>query len=185
MHSEETSTTPNWYTKARSRAFAKQRPSTANIPRIPLLIGTFFGAGLSPVASGTMGSLAAVALYVLIPGLRQPTALIVATLVIFIAGVWASNIIERAINTHDPGMIVADEVAGQWLALTSALFIGDPVFIGVAFLAFRFFDIVKLFPASLIERRQGGFAVMADDLIAGIYANIVAHLVLIVLHQLA
>jgi len=166
---------PVWLQKAKSRAWVKRKVPISSIPPLPLIIGTFFFTGLSPVASGTVGSLAAVLLYYFIPGLQNNVVLLGVTVVVFFAGVWASDVIERVLNEHDPGIIVADEAIGQWIALFSVSYAGDPVFATFAFLGFRFFDIIKLYPASFIERKKGGFAVMGDDAVAGAYANLTAH----------
>ena len=87
-------------------------------------------------------------------------------------GIWASGEYKRLSGKHDSGAIVIDEVAGQWIAL---LFVPlDPLLYGAAFLLFRVFDIVKPFPANWADREmKGGLGVMADDLVAGIYALIV------------
>ena len=123
-----------------------------------------------------MGSLAAAILYYCIPALQNNLVLACAAIVLFVVGVWASNIVERSISEHDPGIIVADEAVGQWIALLSLTYTGDWLFVLFAFLMFRFFDIIKLYPASLIERKEGGISVMADDVVAGVYANLAAHL---------
>jgi phosphatidylglycerophosphatase A len=167
----------DWLKKARSRAWSKPTAAFAKVPMLPLTIATFFFTGLSPLASGTVGSLAAALLYYFIPALQNNIVLAAAVIVLFIIGVWASNIVERAIDEHDPGIIVADEAVGQWIALLSLSYTGNWFFVLVAFLAFRFFDIIKLYPASAVEKRQGGFSVMFDDVIAGVYANIAAHIV--------
>lgn len=166
-----------WLRKARSRAWSRSQKPIDRVPIFPLTIATFFFTGLSPAASGTVGSLAAALLYYFIPALQNNLTLLAITLVLFIAGVWASNIVEKAIDEHDPGIIVADEAVGQWIALLSLSYTGNWFFVLVAFLAFRFFDIIKLYPASVVEKREGGFSVMFDDVIAGVYANIAAHLV--------
>ncbi len=174
---------PVWLQKAKSRAWVKREIPVSSIPFIPLVIGTFFFTGLSPAASGTVGSLAAALLYYFIPALQNNLVLLAAIVVVFVAGVWASNVIERTIKEHDPGIIVADEVIGQWIALLSPIYVGDPVFVIIAFLAFRFFDIIKLFPASYVEKKHGGLAVMGDDAIAGIYANLAAHGATMLFHR--
>ena len=96
-------------------------------------------------------------------------------ILIFVAGTIATDVIELKMGEHDPGIVIIDEVLGQWVALFSLWYVGDPIFIVCAFFLFRFFDILKLYPASVFEKRFGGTSVMLDDVVAGIYANICAH----------
>jgi phosphatidylglycerophosphatase A len=169
---------PDWLKKARSRAFVKKRTELEAVPTGPLLIATFFYSGLSPVASGTVGSLVAAALYLLLPGLQNVIALAIAIVLCLIAGIWSSSIVERDLKTQDPGIVVIDEVLGQWIALLTIGYAGNVVYVILAFLAFRFFDIVKLWPARIFERMHGGVGIMLDDAVAGVYAWLSAHLVM-------
>lgn len=148
-----------------------------------MLAGTFFYAGLFPIASGTFASLLAVLIVVAIPPMQSLVPLAVASVFYLLIGIKASNIIERDLKLDDPSMIVADEVVGQWIALIPWTMFGGWKHALIAFLTFRFFDIVKVWPASVLEQQKGGFGVMMDDVIAGIYANIVTNLVLIYLLQ--
>lgn len=129
-------------------------------------MASVFGAGYSPVASGTVGSLVtAVAIWLLpLTPLRTAIALVVVTLV----GIWAGGRVERVLGRKDPGVIVIDEVAGMLLAVMG-LPRSLPVLI-TAFLLFRLFDIWKPFPARESQALTGGMGVMVDDLIAGLYA---------------
>jgi phosphatidylglycerophosphatase A len=131
-----------------------------------------FGAGLAPFAPGTFGTLVAIPIAF---GLRAVTgdlgfALAVAAL--FAAGVWASSVTALDLGTPDHGSIVIDEVAAFLLVL---FFTGlEPVRTVVAFVLFRFFDIVKLPPAREIDRHwHGGLGVMLDDIVAAGYALVV------------
>lgn len=128
-------------------------------------MASVFGAGYSPVASGTVGSLVtAVAIWLLpLTLLRTAIALVVVTLV----GIWAGGRVERVLGRKDPGVIVIDEVAGMLLAVMG-LPRSLPVLI-TAFLLFRLFDIWKPFPARESQALTGGMGVMVDDLIAGLY----------------
>ncbi len=128
-------------------------------------MASVFGAGYSPVASGTAGSLVtAVAIWLLpLTLLRTAVALAVVTLL----GIWAGGRVERVLGRKDPGVIVIDEVAGMLLSV-----IGLPRSLPVlitAFLLFRLFDIWKPFPARESQALTGGMGVMVDDLIAGLY----------------
>ena len=131
-----------------------------------------FGAGYSPVASGTVGSLVtALAIWVLpLPPLRiavTPLGIAVALVVVTLLGIWAGARVERVLGRKDPGVIVIDEVAGM---LLSVIWLprGALVLLS-AFLLFRVFDIWKPFPARESQALTGGMGVMVDDLIAGLY----------------
>jgi phosphatidylglycerophosphatase A len=90
-----------------------------------------------------------------------------------IIGTWAATRTERITGRKDPGKVVVDEVAGQLIALMAVpagVWIGFPVPVLVAFILFRFFDIVKPYPARRLEGIPGGLGIMADDLVAGLYA---------------
>jgi len=135
-----------------------------------------FGAGLAPFAPGTFGTLVAIPIAW---GLRAVTgdlgfALAIAAL--FAAGVWASSVTARDLGVPDHGAIVVDEVAAFLLVL---FFVGaDPVRVVLAFLLFRFFDIVKLPPAREIDRHwHGGLGIMLDDVVAAGYALVIFALV--------
>lgn len=126
-----------------------------------------FGAGLSPAAPGTAGTLLAWALGwalgALHPGLLLPTAV-----VFFVVGVWACEVTGRHLGVSDHGAIVWDEIAAFLLIL--AVVPQALAWQAAAFGAFRFFDIVKPPPIRHFERRYGGgFGVMFDDLVAALY----------------
>lgn len=144
------------------------------------LIACGFGSGLSPWASGTTGSAAAVLLYWLAGASTWPIgwslAVVAAVLVI---GVPASSWACRALDTDDAAPIVIDEWVGQWLTLAVgaltwpfALSPASPlVFLGCGFLLFRIADIFKPWPASRLDRELGGgFGAMADDAVAAVYS---------------
>ena len=89
-----------------------------------------------------------------------------------LVGTWAASQAEKLSGTKDPSKVVIDEVAGQFIALLTVPFLVDPAWWAMilAFVLFRFFDIVKPYPARRLENLKGGLGVMADDLIAGVYA---------------
>ncbi len=136
------------------------------------LIASGFGVGYAPAAPGTVGSLLAVLLGVLLM-LASPVALPVAALAATIGGVWA---IRAARVGGDPGWVVIDEVAGQWIAM---LALPRPVWPGLlaAFALFRLFDIAKPGPVGWADRQEGAVGVMADDVIAGAIAAVILSLV--------
>jgi phosphatidylglycerophosphatase A len=135
------------------------------------VIATWFGAGLLPQAPGTWGSLAALPFAWLIADQGGWIALLVATILVAGLGVWAAGEAARQSGLQDPGSIVIDEVAGQWLTLIAVP--PDPLAYAVGFAAFRLFDITKPWPVSWADRTiKGGLGVMLDDLLAGGYALI-------------
>ncbi|HNY66699.1 MAG TPA: phosphatidylglycerophosphatase A [Deltaproteobacteria bacterium] len=127
------------------------------------LIATFFGAGYSPAAPGTVATVATLPLYLILRRLSLPWYLLF-TVGLTLLGVCASERMERLWG-KDPGKIVIDEVAGTLIALVSR-----PAGMGGILLAmalFRFFDILKPPPVSTAEALPGGAGVMADDVVAG------------------
>ncbi|SLN12740.1 Phosphatidylglycerophosphatase A [Roseovarius litorisediminis] len=149
---------------------------------IPHLIATFFCVGHLRPAPGTWGSLAALPAAWALHVLGGFPLLAVATAFVFALGWWATALETKGKSDHDPSEIVIDEVAGQWLAFL-------PVSIGAAhsaapltalwpgwiaaFLAFRFFDILKPGPIGWADRRGDALGVMLDDVIAGLFAAVV------------
>jgi len=132
------------------------------------LLATWFGAGLLRPAPGTWGSLAALPFAWGIVYYAGPIALAVATVVVFALGIWAGGVYEQAGGGKDSGMVVIDEVAGQWLVLIVAPL--DPWYYLAGFLLFRLCDIAKPWPANWAERRfTGGLGIMMDDIMAALY----------------
>lgn len=142
-------------------------------------IATWFGCGLSPIVSGTVGSLGALPLAYLIQVTLGNVALAAASLIIFVIGTWASNqYLRHNPGVDDPREIVVDEVAGQWLLL-SILFPTWQSYL-VGFILFRAFDIVKPWPVSVADRDiKGGFGVMFDDMLAALYPILVYLLIMV------
>ena len=142
-------------------------------------IATGFGSGLSPVAPGTAGSLAA-----LLPWLalgELPLAYYALVLVLaFALGVWACAWVVRKMHVADPGYAVWDEFVGLWIALAPLVgMTGSWAWVAAGFILFRIFDIWKPWPVSWADRKvEGGLGVMLDDVIAGLYAAIVLALML-------
>ena len=136
--------------------------------RAALALATVLGVGYIPFAPGTFGSAVGVILWLLLP--ESPLAQATAIVALFIAGAWSGTVAERHFNRRDPGYVVIDEVMG----LLVTLFMNPVGWRGVfaAFLLFRVFDIVKPYPSNRLERLHGGVGVMADDAMAGVYANI-------------
>lgn len=154
--------------------------SVQRFPLFPRLIATSFGAGFLPVAPGTWGALVAVVLWLPFyfwasaPVCAAVTA--AAAVAYTFAGVWASDIAEKYWGP-DPAVACADETVGQWFALL-AVVPGAPWWeIVLAFVLFRFFDIVKPLGIRRSESIPGGWGMMADDIIAGIYSALIILLI--------
>ena len=135
-------------------------------------IATWFGSGLIPKAPGTWGTLAAIPFAFVIVHLFNPFVLLIAATLAFIIGIWAAGAYAKEIEKPDPSEVVIDEVAAIWLVLTFV-----PVsLVGwfIAFVVFRFFDVVKPWPVSLADAKlKGGFGIMADDIIAALYTLLI------------
>ena len=140
-----------------------------------LLSATGLGAGFSPIVPGTMGTLLAIPFYYFVSSIPSP--LYELTLVaFFFFSSWISNQAERYWGKKDDRRIVIDEIMGF---LVTMLWIPrSPLFIVAGFLLFRFFDILKPFPIRHLEGVKSGFGVVLDDVLAGVYANIILHLIL-------
>jgi len=135
-----------------------------------------FGAGLSPRAPGTAGTLAAWAIGVLALRHASPLALLAATPLLFALGVWACGVTGRHLGVADHGAMVWDEIVAFLAVL--ALVPATPAWQGAAFVLFRAFDIAKPPPIRAFERRwHNGFGVMFDDVLAAGYALLVLAIV--------
>lgn len=148
---------------------------------------TFFGAGLSPKAPGTVGSLAALPLGIGILYSLGMETLFMLTLAITIIGIFEVNKYEKTTGEHDQSHIVIDEAVGMWLALmiadaTAATFTYPYAQIlgyVLSFAAFRLFDIWKPSTIGWIDRTwKGGYGVMLDDVLAGLAGGLLSALVL-------
>lgn len=135
------------------------------------LIATGGGIGLAPTAPGTWASLAAILVGWVIGAAFGMTGLLVAAAIAFVVGCWAAGIVAKASGILDPGAVVIDEIAAQWLVLAAAPL--DWRFYLAAFLLFRLFDIWKPFPVNWLDRTiKGGLGIMLDDVAAAFYALI-------------
>ncbi len=132
-------------------------------------IGLGFGAGLSPIAPGTAGSLVAVFIYYLITlfaGGIAPYILVALILLGAPLGIWATGLLVTDADP-DPGRAVWDEFVGMWI---TCLFLPATIpWLAAAFFTFRVFDVFKPWPARRLESWHGGLGIMADDVVAGIY----------------
>jgi len=136
-----------------------------------------FGSGLTPVAQGTFGSLAAILPWLLLRHLSLPLYVLVIVLG-FALGVWACNVAGRALGVDDHRSLVWDEFIGQWIALIPAL-LAPWWAVVIGFVLFRLFDVWKPWPIRWLDRQlKGGMGVMIDDVVAGIFAAVVLAVVL-------
>jgi phosphatidylglycerophosphatase A len=140
------------------------------VRKLAILLATFFGAGYSPFAPGTAGSLAAIA--IAIPLHLPPWQFALLAALLFAPAVWAADVTARSLKLKDPGIVVVDEVIGQWIALTGARTLTWQTYLA-AFLLFRLFDIWKPPPVRQLEALPGGLGINADDVMAGVYAALV------------
>jgi len=138
------------------------------------LIATGLGSGLSPAAPGTVGSVIGLLVYS-IPGFEKIYVIIPAILVFFIWGTYSAGKMEKTYG-HDPGRVVIDEIVAMWISL---VFLPKRLFLmAIGFLIFRMLDIFKPYPANQIDKRNGGLSIMLDDVVCGVYTNIIIQLYL-------
>ncbi len=143
-------------------------------PIAALWLATWGGCGYFPKGPGTAGSLAAAVLawlLVVLAGWPAPALAILAA-ILTLPAVWASERAGRYWQEKDPQRVVVDEVVGQWLALAAVPDSRWKYWIA-GFVAFRLFDIWKPFPVRNAERLPGGWGIVADDLVAGLYGAVV------------
>jgi phosphatidylglycerophosphatase A len=142
--------------------------------RVALAVATVGGIGYVPIAPGTFGS----AVGLLIWWLLGPSVVVqgVAIVLIFSAGVWSGGVCERECHRTDPSHVIIDEVAGMLITLLLAPVAWAGAF--GAFLLFRIADVIKPYPANRLEALHGGLGIMADDAMAGVYANIALRVIL-------
>lgn len=153
----------------------RQRSSTTVQRFFAFILGTGFGTGYLRYATGTFASLLALGLYWAVPMLSEPLVLASAILVFFGVGVWSGSILEEEYG-RDPKEATIDEIVGQWIAL---LFLPKTFLVSaLAFALFRLFDIIKPEPVHLLQRLPSGWGIMMDDVMAGIYANLLVHVLL-------
>lgn len=138
-------------------------------------IATGFGSGYSPLAPGTAGSLVGLALFWPLAGLGVAVQL-AALAAVTALGVLAADVVARRVGRKDPGLVVVDEIAGQWLTLVALPF--SPLVAVLGFFAFRAMDVVKPWPARQLEALPGGLGIVADDLMAGVYAQLLVRVLL-------
>ncbi len=143
---------------------------------LAIWIATAAGAGYSPFAPGTAGSVVGLVIVAALGRLRldpvwASVTVGVIMLLLFAVGVWAAGEGEEFFGRTDPGQVVIDEVVGQMLTMLLLPRATWPWLVG-GFLVFRLFDILKPFPARQAERIPRGWGIMVDDLVAGLYGMV-------------
>jgi phosphatidylglycerophosphatase A len=152
-------------------------PADLRLLRSPSgLLASGLGSGLSPVAPGTAGSALGLLLFWPLQELSL-TLQIVATVLLFLVAVPASTAVARRVGMEDPGVVVIDEVVGMWVTLLGMPF--TPAVAAVGFLLFRAMDVIKPYPARDLESLPGGWGIMWDDVVAGIYAQLLLRALLL------
>ncbi|MGB1799799.1 MAG: phosphatidylglycerophosphatase A, partial [Gammaproteobacteria bacterium] len=138
-----------------------------------------FGSGLSPKMPGTMGTVIAVGLYLLLPEMDWKIYLGI-ILVSFIVGIFLCDYTAKALNVHDHPGIVWDEIVGYFI--TMFMVPKSWLWILIGFVLFRLFDICKPWPISVADKRlKGGLGIILDDVIAGLFALIIIQIILYLL----
>jgi phosphatidylglycerophosphatase A len=138
------------------------------------IIGSGFFTGYAPAASGTFGSMAGLAFF-FIPSFSLPQILIPATAALFYIGGRTAETMERYYG-QDPGEVTVDEIVGMWISLWFVPF--SYLNYALAFVIFRVLDILKPYPAAEFDKKSGGWNIMLDDVIAGIYTNVIIQIAL-------
>ena len=146
--------------------------------RLALILATGFGSGYSPFAPGTAGSAVGL-LFVWGMSTLGLTGQLVAVLVVSVVSMIAADIVATSMGLKDPGLIVADEVAGMMVTMIAIPLSLKSVLLG--FILFRVMDVVKPPPARQFEHFKGGIGIVADDLMAGVYAQLVLRGLLMVI----
>jgi phosphatidylglycerophosphatase A len=137
---------------------------------LAVFVASFGYVGYFPLAPGTAGSLAALALFAVIRWIGVPAIELSAIVAVFAIGVWAAGGTEIVLARKDPGVVVIDEVLG--MLVTLALLPLSLTGIALGFLLFRALDVIKPYPAARLEHLHGGLGIMADDAVAGLYAHL-------------
>ena len=138
--------------------------------RLAVFVATVAYCGYFPIAPGTAGSAAGLVVYLLVWWTRSPAIEVALIALTMVAGAWAATHAERFFGGIDPGPVVIDEVLGMLVTLAFIQAGWSAALAG--FVLFRILDVIKPWPANRLEKLHGGFGIMADDAMAGVYANI-------------
>ena len=154
-----------------------KNPNTQIVLRNPIHILSFgFGAGLSPIAPGTVGTLIAIPIF-LVLATFSPIIYLVSVAIMFLVGCWASALTAEALGVPDHSGIVIDEIVGYLITMIFVPITWYWVVLG--FILFRLFDIWKPWPVSVADQRlKGGLGIMLDDVLAALYSLLSLHIVI-------
>jgi phosphatidylglycerophosphatase A len=141
--------------------------------RLAIFFATGGYVGYLPIAPGTFGSALGLGLLWGIRTVGDMRLEILVLVLILVLGIWSGSVVERYVGTVDPGIVIMDEIAG--MLITMLLIPVTAISVLAGFLVFRALDILKPWPARRLERLPGGFGIMADDVMAAIYGNLVMH----------
>jgi phosphatidylglycerophosphatase A len=146
------------------------------VTRLAVFLATVAYCGYFPIAPGTVGSAAGLAVYLLVWWTQSPLLEVGLIALTFAVGTWAATHAERFFGGIDPGPVVIDEVLGMLITLAFIPVGWSGALAG--FVIFRVYDVIKPYPANRLETFHGGFGIMADDAMAGIYANLTLRLLI-------
>ena len=138
---------------------------------LAVFTASFGYVGYFPIAPGTAGSFAALALFAFVRWVGVPAFELGMIVAVFAIGVWSASGTEAALGRKDPGIVVIDEVLG--MLITLALLPVSIAGVVAGFLIFRVLDVIKPYPAARLEHLHGGLGIMADDAVAGFYSYLV------------
>jgi len=156
------------------------RESKLVFSSFPAFLAFGFGSGLSPKAPGTAGSLAALPILWFLQPLQMSPWFGLFILATFILGIYLCKVTSDALEVHDHGGIVWDEFVGIWLTFWMVPL--TPLTLIAGFILFRIFDIWKPFPIGWVDKKvEGGFGIMVDDIIAGLFSLITLHILMLLL----
>ena len=145
--------------------------------RLAVLLATWFGCGYFPWGPGTAGSLAGALIVFLLHRYlhigRETLLSMIA--VLLLPGIWAATQTARMVGKEDPGLVVVDEVLGQWVTYLGAV-TWNPTVFAAGFLLFRIFDIWKPWPVRKLEQLPEGTGIITDDLAAGVYGALILYI---------
>jgi len=137
-------------------------------------LATFFYLGYSPIAPGTVGTLGGIGLFYLVSDLSLPVYSLF-LLGFIIVSIWVSTEASVVFSETDPRQVVVDEVCGY--LVTMLLIPSSLINVILGFFLFRFFDVLKPPPVGSAERLPRGFGIVADDILAGIYSNLILQVI--------
>jgi phosphatidylglycerophosphatase A len=153
-------------------------PLPSALSRWATFLATGFGSGYSPFAPGTAGSAVGLVLFWPMRLMAFPYQLALLGIT-FALGVASATVVAKRLGIEDPGIVVVDEIVGMWISL---LLLPFTLFTALAgFVLFRVMDVWKPYPARDLEALPGGWGIMLDDVMAGVYANLVLRVILRVL----